>query len=426
MTPPAPASSAPGNTALKLTLLASMYLCQAIPLGYVFGSLPVIMRQQHMSLKSIGLLFVLHLPWALKFLHASWVDRTWLPALGRRRTWIFPLQWLGACLLLLAGGFPPETRFPAMFATLLGLNVVMATNDIAVDGYATDMLAPHERAWGNTVQASARYVGMMLGGGLMLFLHSTMGWAFLCRTLAAAVLVLSLPVVLHREIAPRRSGQGTDITRGGALAFLRQGEVLRLLVVLVAPTAFAFSCFQMRPPLLVDLGLDSRTMGELLMRYAYPAGLAGTVASGWLLHRLGPRVFLRAFGAVVVAAALYAAACARAGRIEPLHAALLLGLDNMLMGGVTVWGYTLMMHACAGTHSGTGFAVLSSLFILVPLALAPACGALGDALGLGTLYIGFAVLCLAGLAAAESVLRRGPAAALPVPPPPRKAEAWRP
>lgn len=391
----------------KTLLLASMYLCQAIPMGYVFGSLPVIMREQHMNLKSIGILFVLHLPWAFKFLVASRVDRWHIPALGRRRTWIFPLQWVGACLLLCASHTPPDTHFQAMFWVLLALNCVMAVNDIAVDGYAVDMLAPHERPWGNTIQAGARYAGMMLGGGLMLFLHKSMGWDVLCLVLAAIVVALSLPVLLHREMAPVSPPMASGTERAGVMAFLRRREVLWLLPVLIAPTAFAFSSFQLRTPLLVDLGFDARSLGGILMRYGYPAGLAGTVVAGWLLHRLGVRVFLRAFSALAVSAAAFAALRAQAGTIAPWMAAVLVCLDNILMGGITVWGYTLMMRASAGEYSGTGFAVLSSLFILVPLALSPAVGSLGDKVGFATLYWVLGGLALAGFVVAEAALRLG-------------------
>ncbi|THB71696.1 MAG: MFS transporter [Desulfovibrio sp.] len=245
----------------KMLLLASMYLCQAIPLGYVFGSLPVIMREGRMSLAGIGGLFVLHLPWAFKFLYASWVDRTYLPRLGRRRTWIFPLQWLGACLLLAVSQFPPQSHFSAMYVLLLLLNIVMATNDIAVDGYATDILEPWERRWGNTIQAGARYVGMILGGGLMLFMHKSLGWQFLCLALAASVFLLSVPVFLHREMSSLYAGEPGSTGRKGVVAFLRQRNILVLLMLLIAPTVFIFSGFQLRTPMLVDLGLDSKTIG---------------------------------------------------------------------------------------------------------------------------------------------------------------------
>ncbi|WP_319543475.1 MFS transporter [uncultured Pseudodesulfovibrio sp.] len=390
----------------KMVLLASMYLCQAIPLGYVFGCLPVILREGRMSLEGIGGLFALHLPWAFKFVYASWVDRTYFPALGRRRSWIFPMQWIGAALLLVASQTPPETEFGAMYAVLMALNIVMATNDIAVDGYATDLLEPHERGWGNTIQAGARYVGMILGGGLMLFLHSSLGWDVLCITLSAIVFLLSLPVFLHREVASAfkedvRREQGNE----GVLAFLRQREILWLLPVLIAPTAFIFCGFQMRTPLLVDLGLDAKAIGGLLMHYAYPAGLAGTVLSGWLLHRVGRSMFMRLFCLIALVLAVYTVFCARGNSIALWEAAVVLSLDNILLGGIQVWGFTLMMDASAGQNSGTRFAVLSSFYLLIPLALAPILGRLGDIHGLASLYTVLSCLMVLGFVVAESVLR---------------------
>ena len=393
------------GSAYKMFLLASMYFCQAVPMGYVFGSLPVIMREDGVSLARIGCLFVLHLPWAFKFLCASWVDRHYLPALGRRRSWIFPLQWVAACLLLVAAQAPPDTAFNAMFAVLMLLNIVMATNDIAVDGYATDMLEERERAWGNTIQAGARYVGLFLGGGLMLTLHRSLGWHFLCTALAVAVFLLSLPVLLHREISPvhhKEEDQGPGV---GVLAFLRRRKILRLLPVLIAPTAFAFCGYQMRSALFVDLGIGSPVIGRLVMQYAVPVGLAGTVASAWLLNRFGSRAFLRFFCATSILLAVYSVRLSLAGSATAWEAGFFLCTDNILMGGINVWGFTLMMRASAGRNAGTGFAVLSSLYILFPLAVAPLMGRLGDLYGFTFLYSMLTGCIIAGYLVAEAALK---------------------
>ena len=393
------------NTAYKMFLLASMYFCQAIPMGYVFGSLPVIMRAEGLSLASIGGLFVLHLPWALKFLLASRVDRHYLPSLGRRRSWIFPLQWVACGLLLLVSYTPPETAFGWMFGVLLALNMVMAVNDIAVDGYATDMLEERERAWGNTVQAGARYVGLFLGGGLLLTLHGSLGWRLLCQILAAVVFLLSLPVFWHREIAPVYASAGDGEPVSGVRAFLRRREVLRLLPVLIAPTAFAFTGFQMRSSLFVDLGISASTLGRLLMQYAVPLGIAGTLATGWLLNRFGSRFYLRFFSIVSICLAINAVRLSLSGGVGLAEAAIVLSMDNILMGGINVWGFTLMMRVSAGRNSGTGFAVLSSLFILFPLAAAPLMGRLGDLYGFTFLYSLLAGGMFVGLMVAEAVLQ---------------------
>jgi len=390
----------------KAALLASMYLCQAIPLGFVFGSLPVIMRQARMPLAGVGLLFILHLPWAVKFLYAPWVDNRHIPALGRRRSWIFPLQWLGGILLMAVAAAPPETRFPFMYALFMGLNIAMATNDIAVDGYATDILAPTERSWGNAIQAGARFAGMMFGGGLMLALYGSLGWAWVCRALACIVFLLSLPVFLHREM-PRVAGKATsgrNRERGCVIRFLRRPEVRWLLVVLIAPTWFLFSGAMLRTSLLSDLGLDAGAIGGLLMTWAYPAGLAGTLAGGWLLAHIGTKPFMRLTFAGAVAVTAMAALFALKGSIAPWQAGLMLCLDNVLFGTIHVWAYSQMMRVSAGPNAGTGFAVLSSLFIFFPLAGGPLVGGLGDRMGFPALYALLTMLLLAGIAVAEIVV----------------------
>lgn len=393
-------------SAWKMFLLASMYFCQAVPMGYVFGSLPVIMREDGVSLARIGCLFVLHLPWAFKFLYASWVDRHYLPSLGRRRSWIFPLQWVAACLLLVVAQTPPDTAFNTMFVILMVLNIVMATNDIAVDGYATDMLEEQERAWGNTIQAGARYVGLFLGGGLMLLLHRSLGWHFLCVSLAVAVVLLSLPVLLHREIQPvlRKEPEG-DEPVVGVWAFLRRREVLWLLPVLIAPTAFAFSGYQMRTSLFVDLGVGSPVIGRLVMQYAVPIGLVGTIASAWLLNRFGSRAFLRFYSVTSILLAAYSIHLSLVGTASVREVGFFLCTDNILMGSINVWGFTLMMRVSAGRNAGTGFAVLSSLFIIFPLAVAPLMGKLGDLYGFTFLYTMLTMCIIVGFFVAETTLR---------------------
>ncbi|MCJ2163530.1 MULTISPECIES: MFS transporter [unclassified Pseudodesulfovibrio] len=394
------------GSAHKMFLLATMYFCQAIPMGYVFGSLPVIMRENDVSLAHIGWIFVLHFPWALKFLYASWVDHHYIPALGRRRSWIFPLQWVAAILLLVAAHTPPDSAFIAMFLVMTVLNTVLATNDIAVDGYASDILLEHERPWGNTIQAGARYVGLFLGGGLMLALHSSLGWESLCIALSATVFLLSLPVFLHKEILPvYRKCANPKEQPAGVRIFLRRREVRWLLPVLIAPTAFAFSSFMMRTPLFVDLGLDSSAMGRLMMHYAVPFGVAGTIATAWFLNRFGSRLYLRFFCVGTILLAVYAVYLSRVGTITILEAGIVLSMDNILMGGINVWGYTLMMRACVGRNSGTGFAVLSSLFILVPLVTAPLTGKLGDVCGFTLLYSLLTGLIVFGFIIAEMALR---------------------
>ncbi len=395
------------NTPFKLLLLVCMYTCQTIPVGFIVSCLPVVLRHQGMNLRSVGFLFLLQVPWATKFLYAAWIDRFYIKGLGRRRTWIFPLQWIGAGLFFALSFVPPD-RFGLMFVLLLLFNTVMATNDIAVDGYATDILLPEERPWGNTIQSGARPVGMLLGGGLVLVLLETVGWQAICLMLAATILLLSLPMVLHREIVPvypdNPLPQAGRKQTPGLWAFLERSRTRWLILFLLLPTLFFFNGFQMRMPLLTDLGMNPGDIGKALIRFGYPAGFLGTLLLGWIFRLVGPAVFLRIFGCLSLILTGFTVLAASKGVISPWQGALILAGDNVILGGIHVWGFTLMMKASAGAQSGTGFALLSSVFILPPLLLGPLFGALGDACGTVVLYKMIGAFMVLGLLWAELIL----------------------
>lgn len=407
---PSVATSEPG-LASRLALIGTLYLAQAIPMGFVFGSMPVILRQEGACLQQIGLLFLLHLPWALKLLYAARLEALGPGPLGRRKSWIAPMLWVAAAALAGAAFLDPAAGFLGVFLLLLLYNLAMATGDIAVDGYATDILRPEELRWGAALQASGRFVGMMLGGGLLLMLYTRLGWAPVCAILAGATLLLCLPVLLAPEISPVHAGhdaqQGEELR--GVCDVLRLPRVRWALPVLMLPTSLFFSGFQLRLPLLSDLGLGSACIGGLLMHWAYPAGLCVTLAAGWLLRRSGSLVFMRGLCAAGVAVTAASAWLAQGGTIAPGAAAWLLACDNALLGAANVWGYTLIMRLCQGRRSATGVAILGSLFILPPLVLGPAVGAFGDLVGFAVLYGLLAVLMVLcwGLAeAAHGVARR--------------------
>lgn len=285
-------------------------------------------------------------------------------------------------------------HYPLIFGVLLLYNIAMATSDIAVDGYATDILAPDEMRWGATLQACGRFAGMILGGGLFLTLYGSLGWSQVCRLLAVAQFLLSLPALVIRESSASRDRHTLPEGRTGVLGFLKQPRTRWSIPVLLLPTAFFFCGFQMRMPLMADLGLTPEEAGAMLMRVGYPVGFAGTVLSGWFLKRVGALRFLRLFCLGALGLTGVTVCYAGQGTIPPTQATILLACDNVLLGAINVWAYTLIMRLSAGRQSGTGVAALGSVFMLPPLLLAPFAGAVGDRIGFFALYSGFLALML--------------------------------
>jgi len=180
----------------KIGVLSALYFAQGLPFGFQANALPLYLHELGLSKTRIGLLGALALPWSLKFLWAPMVDRFGSPRFGRRKSWIVPMQLLlaGTCLLAAAVPLTSETLVPFLSLILL-MNLFAATQDIAVDGLAVDLLDPKELGAGNGAQVVGYKIGMIVGGGLLVALAARAGWSWLFLSMAGLCL-LSMTVVL--------------------------------------------------------------------------------------------------------------------------------------------------------------------------------------------------------------------------------------
>jgi len=145
-------------------LLFALYLLQGLPFGLVTGSLPLLISGGgdgdggataggHGNYRGASYLSIATLPYAFKLLWAPYVDTTFSRRLGRRRSWVIPvnavacLLWyeLSRCVdsLVIAGSSSgstsessSDTAMVSLGARLFCIVLVMAIGDVAVDGWA--------------------------------------------------------------------------------------------------------------------------------------------------------------------------------------------------------------------------------------------------------------------------------------------------
>lgn len=392
-------------TARRLGLLASLYVAQGLPYGFFTQALPVRMREQGVGLGAIGLTALLALPWAFKFLVAPWVDRH-----GSRRAWIVPLQ-AGSALTLLAVSFvAPEDSWALVLGAVFVTNLLAATQDVATDGLAIDLLPTEERGLGNGVQVAGYRAGMVMGGGVLLGVLGSQGWGLAVRLLALALVVSTLPALVARE--PARPTVRASPGLGDLLSSLRRPHLagwLALLSVYKLGDAFASSMVR---PLLVDQGYDAAALGRILGGVGFGGGLAGALLGGWLITKLGRRRALIAFGVLTAASILgYAALAYAPERLTPGALYTLVLFEHLASGMATAALFTCMMDACREDHAATDYTLQACVVVIATGFAAALSGFLAEGLGYVGLFVVSSVLTLVGTAL---VARRG---ALP--------EAWR-
>lgn len=397
----------------RLLVLGALYFSQGLPFGFFTQALPVVMRERGASLEDIGLATLLALPWALKFLWAPLVDRTSFGRFGRRKSWIIPLQVLSIAVLAAVAFAAPASLRLIMLAVLV-LNLLSATQDIATDGLAVELLARNERGLANGLQVGAYRFGMIVGGGVLLVLNATLGWAGTFGTMAVLVALATLPLLPIVE--PRGVGDlGAPVQREPHfLKTPRAWAVLALIVTYKVGDAFATAMLR---PWLVDLGWSLSEVGWLLGTVGFVAGLFGALAGGALVNRLGRQRSLVVFGwlqALTVGGYAWMAAT----RPGPAWISLLCAAEHFAGGMATAALFTCMMDWSRKSSSGTDYTVQASAVVIATGVAASLSGFSAGKLGYPAHFLLATALSAASmLAVARLRLGRlgGPVDALPSP-----------
>lgn len=124
-------------------LLVSLYFLQGIPMGLAIGSVPIILKR-HLSYSQVGVFTLATYPYSLKLLWSPIVDAVWTPILGRRKSWILPIQMCSGFAMIYLGSRIKQMMVLARAEDGSGiwpftwwwffLVFLCATQDIAVDG----------------------------------------------------------------------------------------------------------------------------------------------------------------------------------------------------------------------------------------------------------------------------------------------------
>ena len=125
----------------RLLSVVLLSFSSGLPLGLVWLAIPAWMARAGVDIKVIGLFTLAQAPWSFKLLWSPSMDRFRPPFLGRKRGWILLAQVaLFAATLGLAGvsRHPEAVWVIAAFAFAIAL--ASATQDIAYDGYAVEVL----------------------------------------------------------------------------------------------------------------------------------------------------------------------------------------------------------------------------------------------------------------------------------------------
>ena len=391
----------------KLVLLGSLYLAQGLPYGFFTQALPVLLRERGLALPLIGLAQLLMLPWALKFLWAPLVDAVDAPKRGRRRAVIIPLQL--ACIAVL-GTLALAATPDAMWALCVGVllvNVCAATQDIATDALAVETLGPEERGLGNGLQVGAYRVGMVIGGGAILWVFGRAGWTIAFLAMAALLALASIPIVAYREPASAPVTRTKRALLRGS--FARPGFAAWVVVLVTYKTGEWFATAMLRT-FLTDAHQSLGQIGVMVGMFGFSAGLTGALVGGIAVSRLGRRRSLIAFGVLQTLAIASMSLAVISPSTEMFYAITV--AEHFTSGMATAALFTAMMDFSRPASAGTDYTVQASIVVIATGTATLLSGVSAHALGYATHFLLAAGLSALGTIVALAYRPRDPAFAL--------------
>lgn len=398
-------------------LLFTLYWAQGLPVGFMTHALPVILRAQGVSLTHIGGFGLLMAPWAFKFLWAPYLDRRGYQDLGYYRSCVLAMQGMTVAVLLLLSFLPiASLNHPIylllFFIALLSMNIVGATQDIATDAIAVNVLQPKQQHWGNLFQVIGSRLGFIVGGGLILWLMDLLHWQSTFILLAVLVALNSLP--MWRTVFTPLTKQYLEIdkrplpvdlishhtTQHGLynyFSYFTQRPELRywVFILLTVKVTDGLSGPVLKP-LMVDIGLSLSQIGIYITMLGAGAALLGASFAAWCLQWLQRPQALLLFSVLKLMSLLAFTWIAYQYEQGAVYTAwviyLINALEDMFAAMLLLVMLTLVMQYSRQSHAGTDFSFQVAVMALVSGGLYSLGGVFADVFGYSTYLLILIVL----------------------------------
>lgn len=386
----------------RMAVLFVLGFSSGLPLLLTGQTLQAWLTAEGVPLGRIAAVSSVGLAYTFKFAWAPLLDRFRLPVLGRRRGWVLTFQ-LGLVAAIAAMSLLDPGRDPAaVVAVAIAIAVLSASQDVVLDAYMTDVLAPHERAAGSSVNVIGYRIAMVASSSLAFVMADHVAWPAIWLTMAAFMALAIAGTVIAEEPAvearpPRTIAQSIALPvadfwrryRGGAIAVLGFAAIYRFGDYFAQALVIAF--------LRRGAGFDFTEIAAIYKLIGFAGIVVGGALSGALVARFGMRRMLLGFGALSAATHLLYVWLAIAGKsIAVFCVAVAFDTTANAMGAAAFVAF--LMSVCSPAVSATQFALLTSLTSVGQRVFGPFADRVVEAIGWPGYFAVCAAMVLPGIA----------------------------
>lgn len=363
--------------------VALMSFASGLPLGLVYVAIPDWMRSIGVDIKVVGLITLAQAPWSFKVLWAPLLDRFVPPFLGRRRGWAAIAQVALFAITLALAGVARHPDSPWVIGALaLAIAVAAATQDIAVDAYAVDVLRPDEQGVAVGFRTAAYLMAMRLAGAFAITFAAWTSWPTVL--VGIAISYLGLLIATARAPKPEETHEPPRSLREAVwqpfVGFLSRPLALQILGFVIFYKLSDVMANALLRPFLHDMGYNQVDRGVLLGLVTWASTALGALLGGMLTTGMGVGRSLWVFGIIQSLSNIGYIAVA----LSPVNRPLMLaatGFETLTSGMGTGAFSVLLLRLTQKRFSATQYSLMSSLFALPRILAGPIAGFAVDAVG---------------------------------------------
>jgi PAT family beta-lactamase induction signal transducer AmpG len=398
---------------LRFVTFFILYVAQGLPFGMVSVALPAYLAEAGRDPAEIAsFATIASLPWIWKLLAAPMMDRwTWL-SMGRRRPWVI-ITLSGLVIVGIAFAFFPNGLENLVVLTSLCflLNAFAASQDVAVDGMAIDVLKREEHGRANAFMAFGQTAGIAGCGIVAAYAVNYFGMPGIAVMLCIGFgLILAVAIAVRErpgeKLLPWTEGQATRrsvemkpdswwvVIRDLLRVMLLPASLLMICVAILFRFADGF-WITLAPIVAVqEFGVNNITFSKFVSQVSFIAAAVG-IGLGLIIDKKGIRVFYGTAMALYGGIALYVG-LSDFSSLTTTHLITIVILQALVFQGVFIGMIASSMNLCWARVAATQFATYMTMANVGRLAGQGALVALDDRISYNQMYLVIACVFFVG------------------------------
>lgn len=368
----------------KMAAIAILGFSSGFPFYLTSRALQAWLTVEKIDLTTIGFLSLVSLPYSLKFLWAPFLDRYTLPGLGRRKGWLLIAQILLVVGIATMSLQDPGTALQWMAINAIAIAFLSASQDITVDAYRVDTLAPEEAVAGAGVAVLGYRVALIVTGSLAFVLADFIPWSSVYLCLAGVMAVVAAITLRIEEPArvqpPETLKAAVGVPFVEFVTRMKPGRAAWILSFVVLFRLGDALLANMVTPFLIQQGFTQSDIGVVQGGVGLVATIVGALGAGALAGYIGLYRSLWICGGLQALSNLAYLVLSAAGHNYPVMTGAII-IENLCGGLGTAALVGFLTTLCNPRFSATQYALLSSVVAVGRDLLASPAGKLAEKMG---------------------------------------------